>query len=173
LHKQKVGRPQALAHRLEVLVTMSVARNIHFHSARRRVRRRHAFGFAERRVLDATGALKAKTAWTYNPRNQVLTTTATDPSATPNAARITTSTHCEQVDVTAGTCPLVGLLKSIDGPRTVAPNDLATYTYWQTDDPACATAPTTCAYRKGDLKRVTNALGHFTETLAYDGAKEC
>jgi YD repeat-containing protein len=122
----------------------------------------------ERRLFDAGGTLKAKTAWTYNTRHQVLTTTATAPSVTPNLTRTAATTYCEAADVTANTCPFVGLIKSIDGPRTDV-TDVVTYTYRQTDDPACATAPTTCAYRKGDLWKVTNALGHVVETLAYDG----
>jgi YD repeat-containing protein len=126
---------------------------------------------SERRVLDSANVLKTKTGWTYHAtRNQVLSTTITDPSVMPNATRTTTYTYCEQADVTAGTCPLVGLLKTIDGPRAIAPNDVTTFTYRQADDPACATAPTTCAYRKGDLWKVTNTLGQVTETLTYDGA---
>ena len=81
----------------------------------------------------------------------------------------TTSTWCEQPDVDTGTCPRIGLLLSIDGPRTDIA-DTTNYTYYPSDDPACATAPTTCAHRKGDLWKVTNALGQVTETLAYDGA---
>ncbi|TXI51417.1 MAG: RHS repeat protein [Lysobacter sp.] len=124
----------------------------------------------ERRVLDSTGALKAKANWSYNARNQVSTTTATDPSVVPNATRTTAYTYCEQADVTAGTCPFVGLLKSIDGPLASTPNDLTTYAYRQTDAAACATAPTTCEYRKGDLWKVTNALSQTVEVLKYDGA---
>lgn len=125
---------------------------------------------AERRVLDSTGALKAKTNWSYNARNQVSTITATDPSVVPNATRTAAYTYCEQADVTAGTCPFVGLLKSIDGPLASIPNDLTTYAYRQTDAAACATAPTTCEYRKGDLWKVTNALSQTVEVLKYDGA---
>lgn len=121
----------------------------------------------ERRTLDSTGSLKAKTNWTYNARNQVLTTTVTDPAS--SATRTTTTTYCEAADVNAGTCPFVGLVKSIDGARTDVADTMA-YTYRQVDDTACATAPTTCAYRMGDLWKVTNAAGQVVETLAYDGA---
>ena len=121
----------------------------------------------ERRTLDSTGALKAKTNWTYNARNQVLTTTVTDPAT--SATRTTTTTYCDGADVTAGTCPFVGLVKSTDGARTDVTDTMA-YAYRQVDDSACVTAPTTCAYRKGDLWKVTNALGQTVETLAYDGA---
>jgi RHS repeat-associated protein len=123
----------------------------------------------ERRVRDSAGTLKAKTNWTYNSREQALTATATDPSVTPNVTRTVTYTYCEQANVTAGTCPFVGLLTSINGARTDV-TDITTFTYRQADDPACATAPTTCTYRKGDLWKVTNALGHVVEVPSYDGA---
>ena len=38
------------------------------------------------------------------------------------------------------------------------------------NEASCAAEPTTCSHRKGDLWKVTTALGHVTETLAYDGA---
>lgn len=123
----------------------------------------------ERRTLDSTGALKAKTNWTYNSRGQVLTMTQTDPSVTPNVTRTTTYTYCEQADVTAGTCPLVGLLTSVNGARTDV-SDVTTYTYRMADEGTCSSAPTTCPYRKGDLWKVTNAAGQVAETVKYDGA---
>jgi RHS repeat-associated protein len=63
----------------------------------------------------------------------------------------------------------VGLVKSVDGPRTDV-SDVTTYTYRANDDPACAMTPAACAYRKGDLWKVTNAAGHVTENLRYDFA---
>ncbi|MCC7248072.1 MAG: RHS repeat protein, partial [Lysobacter sp.] len=123
----------------------------------------------ERRVRDSAGTLKAKVAWTYNTREQPLTQTATDPTVTPNVTRTTTYAYCEQADVTAATCPFVGLLKSVNGSRSDV-SDITTFTYRQADDPVCATAPTTCAYRKGDVWKVTNALGHIVELQSYDGA---
>jgi len=121
----------------------------------------------ELRVRDAAGTLKAKTNWTYNTRGQLASTTVTDP--TTNATRTATLAYCEQADVTAGTCPTVGLLKSVDGPL-VGSNDTTTYSYRQADAATCATAPTTCPYRKGDLWKVTNALNQTIEILASDGA---
>lgn len=120
-----------------------------------------------RRTLDASNTLVAQTDWTYNTRGQILSVTRTDPAS--GAARTTSNTWCEQADVDSGLCPRVGLLKAVDGPRTDVA-DTTTYSYYASDDPACATAPTTCAHRKGDLWEVTNALGQVTETLAYDGA---
>jgi RHS repeat-associated protein len=122
----------------------------------------------ERRLLNAADALEAKTTWTYNTRGQVLTATQVHLT---NAAlsRTATMSYCEQVDVTAGTCPRVGLVTAVNGPRTDV-SDVTTYTYYPADDATCASAPTTCPHRAGDLWKVTNALGQVTETLRYDGA---
>lgn len=60
-------------------------------------------------------------------------------------------------------------MTSVDGPRTDV-NDVTTYQYYAADHPDCATTPASCPWRKGDLWKVANALGHATETLAYDGA---
>ena len=121
----------------------------------------------EMRTRDAADALVARTTMAYNSRGQVTSVTAHDPAT--GATRTATTTYCEQVDVTAGTCPLVGLVKALDGPRSDVA-DVVNFTYRQTDHPDCAAAPTTCAWRKGDLWKTTNALGHVTEVLAYDGA---
>jgi RHS repeat-associated protein len=63
----------------------------------------------------------------------------------------------------------VGLLLSQDGPR-IDVADITSYTHYASDDPGCALDASNCAHRKGDLWKVTTALGHVTETLAYDGA---
>jgi RHS repeat-associated protein len=83
--------------------------------------------------------------------------------------RTATLTYCEQADVNTGLCPQVGLLRSIDGPRTDVA-DVATFTYRPADHPDCVSTPATCAWRKGDLWKTTNALGHTVEVLARDGA---
>ncbi|NOT88814.1 MAG: type IV secretion protein Rhs [Lysobacter sp.] len=123
----------------------------------------------EARTLDHLGALVARTTWTYNARNQVSAITAFDPDGATGATRSATMTYCETADVTAGSCPRVGLVTKIDGPRAGAA-DGVTYTYRMADEPACAASPSTCAYRKGDLWKATNALGHVVETLRSDGA---
>lgn len=87
----------------------------------------------------------------------------------PAGVRQTRVTYCEQADVTAGTCPLLGQIIKFDGPR-IDVNDITIYTYYPSDDATCTTAPTTCPHRKGDLWKVTNALNHVVETLKYDGA---
>ncbi|WNH46089.1 RHS repeat-associated core domain-containing protein [Xanthomonas hawaiiensis] len=105
--------------------------------------------------------------WTYNARGQVITASGTDP--TTGATRTSASTYCEQADIDAGDCPLLGLVTSVDGPRSDV-SDITRFTYYLSDDSTCATSPTTCPHRKGDLWKVTNALGQVTEYLAYDGA---
>jgi YD repeat-containing protein len=111
--------------------------------------------------------LVSKSAWAYNTRGQALTSTQIDPVT--NATRVATTTYCEQADATAGTCPLVGLTTSVDGPLTGA-GDTTAFAYYPSDDVTCTASPTICPYRKGDLWKVTNALGQVTETLKYDGA---
>ncbi|ALN61614.1 RHS Repeat family protein [Lysobacter antibioticus] len=122
----------------------------------------------ERRTLNNTDALIAKSKWTHNDRGQVVTSTQVDPVT--NAERTTTTTYCEAADVAAGgNCPVLGAVKAVDGPRTDVA-DVSSYSYYASDDPACAASPATCAYRKGDLWKITDALGHATEFLRYDVA---
>ncbi|MNU86168.1 putative deoxyribonuclease RhsA [compost metagenome] len=77
--------------------------------------------------------------------------------------RVTTQTYCE---AEGPGCPLVGLLRSVDGSRTEV-TDVSTFAYYTADDAGCA-ATAACAYRKGDLHSVTNGLGQMVEILAYD-----
>ena len=123
----------------------------------------------EQRIRNAAGVVKAKTAWTYNARNQVVAITVTDPE--DNATRSIATTYCEASDVLAAnsTCPILGLVKTMDGPRTGA-IDITTYQYRSADAPSCVTSPEDCPYRKGDLWKVTNAKDHTVEVLTYDGA---
>ncbi len=121
----------------------------------------------ERRLYNASNQLVTKSTWAYNSRGQALTQSQTDPLG--GSVRTTTTTYCEQGNITAGSCPLLGLVTSVNGPRTDV-SDVATYTYRMADEATCASAPATCPYRKGDLWKVTNPLGQVTETLKYDGA---
>lgn len=121
----------------------------------------------ERRTLDNANVLVAKTRWTYNDRGQLLTTTEVDPVTSEE--RTSSAAYCEASDVAAGACPVLGLLKSRDGPRSDVA-DVTTYTYYSADEASCAGVPTTCAYRKGDLWKVANALGQTVEYLRYDHA---
>ncbi|WP_342315698.1 RHS repeat domain-containing protein [Lysobacter sp. FW306-1B-D06B] len=54
--------------------------------------------------------------------------------------------------------------------KDVKVNDLTTYQYYASNHPECSTSPTTCAWRQGDLWKITNAAGQVVETLRYDGA---
>lgn len=123
----------------------------------------------EQRVFDSASTLVAKRTWIYNTRGQALSSTRIDP-ATPTLTRTTTYSYCEQADITLGTCPLLGLLTSEDGPRTDVA-DITRYTYYPSDDAGCTTSPAACLHRKGDLWKVENALGQLSlEVLRYDGA---
>ncbi|MEN4904276.1 DUF6531 domain-containing protein [Luteimonas sp. TWI1437] len=119
----------------------------------------------ERRVYDAANTLIAQETFAYNGRGQILTRTTTDPVA--SVSRTVTTAYCESASVGAGTCPIVGLPISIDGPRTDV-SDVTTYTYYQTDHVGCVSSPATCQYRRGDLWKITDALGRITEFLRYD-----
>ncbi len=113
----------------------------------------------------ASYVTRQEKSFAYNSRGQVATQTIKDPVTL--STRTTTTTYCEQSDVDVATCPLVGLVKSIDGARTDVA-DTTTYTYRAADEPSCASAPTTCPYRKGQLWKVTNAAGQVSETLSYN-----
>lgn len=114
-------------------------------------------------LVTAIGQQETRT--TYNARRQPMSITLKDLAS--GQTRAMTYVYCEAADVAAaGSCPVVGLLKSVDGPRTDVA-DVTTYTYYAADAAGCATNGA-CAYRKGDLHSVTNALGQTVETLAYD-----
>ncbi|WP_343788051.1 RHS repeat domain-containing protein, partial [Dokdonella soli] len=143
----------------------------------------------ERRTRNATGGLEAKTDWVYNARGQATARCEIDPAdaaamayacsattAPPTGAKVRrwVTTYCVQADVTTGTCPLVGLVTSVNGPRpagdtgmAAGQDDVTTYTYYPTDDSTCASNGA-CPHRHGDLWKVTNALGQVTTTVSYD-----
>ena len=102
---------------------------------------------------------------TRNARLQPMALIAKD--LDDGATRTTTMTYCEQGDVTAGICPMVGLLTAVDGPRTDVV-DVVSHSYRMADESSCIAAPMTCPYRKGDLWKIVNAKNQITEVLAYD-----
>jgi RHS repeat-associated protein len=123
----------------------------------------------KRSVANASNGAVAQTAWVYNTIGQPLARCEIDPAQAssytcattgtpPAAVRRWTYTYCTAVDSTQ--CPIVGLLLSVDGPRTDVA-DVTTYAYYLTDS--------TTAHH-GDLQSVTDALGHTTTYLTYDGA---
>ncbi|ALN88646.1 RHS repeat-associated core domain protein [Lysobacter capsici] len=104
---------------------------------------------------------------TRNARLQPISVTVRD--TTTNQTRTTAYAYCEAGDVAASnsTCPILGMLKSVDGPRTDV-NDVARFEYYGSDDTTCATTPELCTYRKGDLRKTVDALGRATEIAGYD-----
>lgn len=122
---------------------------------------------SEQRIKDKSGGLVARTVWSYNSRHQVSSITHIDPVTGAN--RQTTVTHCEAADVAAGICPIVGLVTSVDGPRAGS-IDVVRYEYRLSDEASCASSSVSCPYRKGDLWKTINSLGHVTENLRFDGA---
>lgn len=116
-------------------------------------------------VRDAGSQVVRKTSWVRNARGQPESVSVLDSQSSRSSA----FTYCEATDVANGVCPIVGLLMSVDGPRTGL-SDVDTYEYRQVDHSSCTASSTNCLYRKGDLWKLTNAQGHVHETLAFDGA---
>lgn len=140
----------------------------------------------QRAIKNAAGTVESLTRWTYNSRGQATARCGIDPAISgatgytcgsstnaPVGVRQSLTTYCEASDVAAGTCPLVGLVTSVNGPRLTSDagmagdDDITTYTYYPADDSTCATNGA-CPHRKGDLWKVANALGHTVEYLSYD-----
>lgn len=119
----------------------------------------------DRRTYDAAQALVVSQHWTYNARGQEVTRSETDPAT--SQVRTTTSAYCEPQQVVDGVCPRVGLLTSVDGPRTDVV-DATSYVYYPADAADCASSPSVCSYRKGDLWKVVDASGATNEILRYD-----
>lgn len=115
---------------------------------------------------DGQGAIVGTRFFEYNGRRQTLKSMQIDSAG---KSRVETTAYCEAEDLSAGACPLLGLVTSVDGPRTDVA-DVTTYTYRMADEESCASSSAACLYRKGDLWKVTGPLGHVTEILSYDGA---
>ncbi|WP_189339764.1 DUF6531 domain-containing protein [Rhodanobacter denitrificans] len=120
-------------------------------------------------VTDANSNVVSSISWVYNTVGQPLARCEIDPAQASSYACATTGTppagvrrwtysYCTAVDTTQ--CPIVGLLLAVDGPRTEVA-DVTTYTYYLTDS---------TTVHHGDLQSVTDALGHTTSYLTYDGA---
>ncbi|MEE8496293.1 MAG: RHS repeat-associated core domain-containing protein [Xanthomonadales bacterium] len=95
------------------------------------------------------------TNYTYNPRGQILTQMETD--TVTLRTRVWVYTYFEAPIIE----PLMGKLKSVDGPRTDV-MDVTNYEYYTFDHAGGD-------YLAGDLKAVINPLGHRTDYLKYDG----
>ncbi|MEA9579783.1 RHS repeat-associated core domain-containing protein [Xanthomonas nasturtii] len=104
----------------------------------------------------------------YNTRLQLVRVSKIDVATAQE--RSVNYAYCEPSDAVAGSvCPLTGLLKSVDGPRTDI-DDRTTYNYYPIDAAGCQTGTGPCPYRKGDLKQTINARGQIRENLSYDVA---
>ncbi|HEY2344968.1 MAG TPA: phospholipase A2 [Xanthomonadaceae bacterium] len=151
-------------------------------SAKRTINTQWASGFrvpTQQDVIDNSGTTPTTvqtTKWAYNGRGQPLFRCLIDPNVAgatsytcgsqtnaPTGVRQWAWTYCES----GGGCPLIGQVLTAKGPRTDV-NDTTTYAYYASDDSTCATAPTTCPHRIGDLQTVTDALGHVTTYTTYD-----
>lgn len=131
-----------------------------------------------RAVLDASGVSVATTSWLYNGIGQPLARCEIDPAkavsytcaasgTVPAGVRRWTYTYCDTVDATH--CPVIGLTRSMTGPRA----DLVqatTYSYYMDSVASgCSSVGGDC-HQAGDLYQVTDALGHSSTVASYDGA---
>ncbi len=92
------------------------------------------------------GTLIKTTAYTYDAQGNLVALSETDNVRNETRSRTWTYTS-------------LGRVLSADGPRSDVA-DVTTYAYHPDNDPDLA--------RRGQLWKVTNALGHVTEVLAYD-----
>ena len=126
-------------------------------------------------LKDAAGNLVTKREWVYNLRGQPLAQCDIDPvkagtyacAATgtpPEGVRRTMYTYC---DVVSANCPLIGLVLTMDGPRTDV-TDVTTYSYYTSSSATGCGTPGAACHQAGDLYQVNNALGQKTTIASYD-----
>jgi len=121
------------------------------------------------RVLDAQGNTVSLRGWSYDTAGNVaascemdttvsnaLSYTCSASGAAPAGVRRATYTYCTTVDTTQ--CPVVGLLLTSSGPRSDV-NQTYAYAYYLVDSSTS---------RHGDLKSVTDPLGHTVTYASYD-----
>jgi RHS repeat-associated protein len=133
-----------------------------------------------RAMLDASGNTAAKTAWVYNTLGQPLARCEIDPSVAaatsytcaatgtvPAGVRRWTYTYCTAVNGTQ--CPIVGLLLTVQGPRTDL-TQTTTLSYYLTSSATSCGTPGAACHQAGDLYRIKDALGHLTTYTSYDAA---
>lgn len=162
-----------LAAAYEASGTAEQRRTVLARDADKRIIRRDVYG-----KTGATEILRSVELTTYDAAGRVAATCRVEPSVPsalayvcgsqvvpPSGVRQTSNRYCEPSDVDQGRCPVVGLLKSVSH----AGGDTADYHYYGADDLGCS-VDATCHYRKGDLWKVSNALGQVSEVLRYDGA---
>ncbi|TCV94944.1 RHS repeat-associated protein [Luteibacter rhizovicinus] len=131
-----------------------------------------------RTVKDNAGNLVSKEGWDYNASGLTTAACLIDPVAAPSytcsasgtapaSVRRSLMTYCSLVDTT--TCPLLGLLLTVDGPRTDVTDTLSYAYYLTTDESGCATLGGSC-HHLGDLKSVADGMGLVTTYISYDKA---
>ncbi len=128
--------------------------------------------------------LESLSRYAYNARGQMIARCEVDPgngtamaytcgSSTdaPTGVRQTSTSYCEagDVDTPGSGCPLLGLKKTVDGPRTDVA-DMTTYSYHEGRPHWCGFCGYHPNYNLGDLASVTNALGQVTSYLSFDDA---
>lgn len=128
-----------------------------------------------RRVINAQSIVESETRWQFDAEGRLLLACQIADPSVPSTCQVgipgatgdrrTQRTYCTSVG--AG-CAFIGQLKMIDGPRTDE-TDTTQFTYYETSAPGCASGGS-CPYQKGDLWKVTNAIGHVTEYLEYDAS---
>ncbi|TNJ34494.1 RHS repeat-associated core domain-containing protein [Arenimonas terrae] len=164
--------------------TNSVTESVNLESERRRLMARDA----RHRIISTevqskvAGVFDTESLLTaaYEAAGQIRASCAIDPdsanasyvcgslASAPSGVRQTLYAYCDATDVAApnSTCPILGLLKSMDGPRTDVA-DTASFEYRSADDlTGCSTGG--ACHRKGDLYRVTDATGAVTTYSRYD-----
>lgn len=130
-----------------------------------------------RTIKDASGTIVQKQGWTYNATGQVTAQCLIDPvkapsytcaatGTAPSGVRRTTMTYCTTVSTT---CPLLGLLLKVDGPRSDVTDTLTYAWYQQLDESGCSTLGGAC-HHPGDLKTATDGAGLVTTYVSYDKA---
>jgi len=130
-----------------------------------------------RTVKDVSGNVVQKQGWTYSATGQITAQCLIDPvkapsytcaatGTAPSGVRRTTMTYCTTVSTT---CPLLGLLLKVDGPRTDVTDTLTYAWYQQLDESGCSTLGGAC-HHPGDLKTVTDGAGLVTTYVSFDKA---
>lgn len=130
-----------------------------------------------RTVAGADGVTVTKTASVYNTRGQPLARCLIDPvtagsyvcaatGTVPVGVRRWTYTYCDAV---SSECPIIGLLLTVNGPRTDL-TQTTTYSYYTSNSAVGCGNPGAACHQTGDLYQITDALGHLTTYTSYDAA---
>jgi RHS repeat-associated protein len=130
-----------------------------------------------RTVQDNNAHTVSQEAWVYNAAGQVLADCQIDPTnsaatgyscsttgTVPSGVRRDLYTYCAAVDSIH--CPLLGLTLSHTDPN----GNTTSYAYYLTASASSCGTPGAACYQPGNLKTITDALGHVTTISSYDGA---